>query len=131
MKNIIFFACFLLVVVNAHADQTLNGRQPREWQFSTAQKQLEGKDYQGDTTDYTNVVVTGHQANGNPGYYALVAQDGSTGITTGTSYTYYLWVSGGKLMIASSPTMITYSSFPYGDWRLPNFTAGTVVGSQS
>lgn len=131
MKRILFFLVVLLSVWSvSYADQTLNGRQPREWQYSTAQKPLEGKDYQADTTAHTNVVVTGHQAAGNPGYFALVAQDGTTGFN-GNTYTYYLWVSSGKLMIASNPTMINYSSFPYGDWRTPNFNAGTVVGSQS
>lgn len=130
-KNIIFFVLFLLVVVNAYADQTLNGRQPREWSHSTEQKPLEGKDYQGDTTAFTNVVNTGHNNIGNPGYVALVQTPGATAEST-SPVTYYLWVNGsGKLMIASFPTLSPYTSFPYGDWRAPNFAPGTVVGSQS
>lgn len=133
-KNILFFAVFLLVAVNALADQTLNSRQPREWENSTANKPLEGKDYQGDTTAYTNLVITGHQKAGNIGYVALVGSDGNSVSTTSTSsmFTYYLWVDNGKLMIASFPNVKNYSSFPYGDWRSVNgFKAGTVVGSQS
>lgn len=132
MKRIIFFLVALLSVWSvSYADQTLNGRQPREWRDSTSQKPLEGKDYQGDTTAFTNVVNTGHQNIGNPGYVALVQTPGGTGDNT-TPVTYYLWVNGsGKLMIASFPTLQPYSSFPYGDWRAPNMPAGTVVGSQS
>lgn len=136
MKRIVFFLVVLLSVWSvSYADQTLNGRQPREWENSTAQKPLEGKDYQGDTTSYTNVVVTGHQATGNPGYIALVAWDGTntnaSASTGAKAFTYYLWVQqNGKLMIASFPTLKTYTSFPYGDWRSSDFP-GTVVGSQS
>ncbi len=130
-KNILFFVLFLLVAVNAQADQTLNGRQPREWQYSTAQKPLENKDYQGDATTSTNMVVTGHQNIGNPGMYALVQTPGGTGENT-SPVTYYLWVNGnGKLMIASFPTVSVFASFPYGDMRSPQFPVGTVVGSQS
>ena len=132
MKNIIMlFLCLLLVSVKAFADQTLNGRQPREWSHSTEQKPLEGKDYQGDTTAFTNIVNTGHNNTGNPGYVALVQTPGGTGDNT-SPVTYYLWVNGsGKLMIASFPTLSPYASFPYGDWRAPNMNVGTVVGSQS
>lgn len=133
-KNIIFFVLFLLVGVNAYADQTLNGRQPREWELATNQKILESKDYQADTTANTNVVVTGHQATGNPGYIALVAWDGNNqqSATTSNPYTYYLWVSqNGKLVISSFPTLKSFSSFPYGDWRNGQGFPGTVVGSQS
>ena len=130
MKNKIMLAvCILLVSSQAFAEQTLNGRQPREWQFSTATKV--GKDYQGDTTAFTNVVNTGHNNIGNPGYIALVQTPGGTGENT-SPVTYYLWINGsGKLMIASTPTIQSYSSFPYGDWRAPEFPLGTVVGSQS
>lgn len=132
MKRIIFFLVVLLSVWSvSYADQTLNGRQPREWRQSTSQKLLEGKDYQGDTTAFTNLVSTGHQNQGNAGYIALVAQDGTTGIGQGSNWTYYLWVQGGKLMIASLTTMSNYSSFPYGDWRSPQFNPGTVVGTQT
>jgi hypothetical protein len=134
MKRILFFLAVLLSVWSvSYADQTLNGRQPREWRQSTNDKILENKDYQGDTTAFTNVVATGHQALGNPGYIALVAFDGGSGQSTATTsdITYYLWVQqDGKLMIASFPLLKTYTSFPYGDWRSPNFP-GTVVGSQS
>lgn len=129
MKKIMLFLCLLLVSVQAFADQTLNGRQPREWQYSTATKP--GKDYQGDSTAFTNVVNTGHNNVGNPGYVVLVQTPGATAEST-NPVSYYLWVNGaGKLMIASSPTLTPYSSFPYGDWRSPNFPVGTVVGSQS
>ncbi len=128
-KNILFFVLFLLVAVNAQADQTLNGRQPREWAHSTEQKPLEGKDYQADTTAYTNLVSTGHQATGNAGYIALVGTDAD-----GVNHTYYLWVDGtsgtGVLRMASFPNIKTYSSFPYGDWRGPNFSAGGKVSAQ-
>lgn len=136
MKRILFFLVVLLSVWSvSYADQTLNGRQPREWELSTAQKPLEGKDYQGDTTAFTNTVSTGHQATGNPGYIALVAWDGinTNGVATSTAkpFTYYLWIQqNGKLMISSFPTLKPYASFPYGDWRSGDFP-GTVVGSQS
>ena len=129
-KNILFFVCFLLVVVNAYADQTLNGRQPREWEVSTQSKILESKDYTGDATVLTNQVNTGHQATGNAGFQGLVAVDWQ-----GTPHTYYLWVDGsigtGKLMMASFPAIKAFSSFPYGDWRsTQGFTVGTKVSSQ-
>lgn len=130
MKRILFFLVVLLSVWSvAYADQTLNGRQPREWELSTFNKPLEGKDYQADTTAFTNTVVTGHQATGNAGYLALSAVDSG-----GTVRTYYLWVdastSTGVLRMASFPNIKTYSSFPYGDWRGPNFAAGTKVSAQ-
>lgn len=129
-KNILFFAVFLLVAVNAYADQTLNGRQPREWDESTNSKILESRDYTGDTTAFTNLVATGHQATGNAGYIALMATD-----AFGNNHTYYLWVDGstanGTLMMASFPPISTYASFPYGDWRSVNgFKAGSKVASQ-
>ena len=130
-KNILFFAVFFLVAVGAQADQTLNGRQPREWSHSTEQKPLEGRDYQGDTTAVTNSVSTGHQATGNAGYLALVA----TG-PEGKNHTYYLWVDGtanngvGVLFMASFPNISTYSSFPYGDMRGTTFKAGAKVSGQ-
>ncbi len=128
-KNILFFAVFLLVAVNAHADQTLNGRQPREYTQAVQNKILEGKDYTGDLTAYTGVVATGHQASGNSGIVALQAQD-SYGVNT----TYYLWVDGststGTLMMASFPNIKTYSSFPYGDMRSNVFKAGGKVAAQ-
>ncbi len=129
-KNILFFAVFLLVAVNAHADQTLNGRQPREYTQATQNKILEGKDYAGDLTAYTGVVATGHQATGNSGMLALQAQDGA-----GVNFTYYLWVDGssgtGVLRMASFPNIKTYASFPYGDMRSSTgFTAGGKVASQ-
>ncbi len=128
-KNILFFALFLLVAVNAYADQTLNGRQPREWENSTANKPLEGKDYVDNTTTFANLVATGNQATGNPGYLGLQAID-----AYGTVHTYYLWVDGstgtGTLRMASFPAIKAYSSFPYGDWRLPNFAPGGKVASQ-
>lgn len=132
MKNIIMLVVSFLLISIVHADQTLNDRQPREWELSTAQKP--SKDYQGDTTAFTNVVNTGHNALGNPGYIALVAYNGTSGqSTTFTApFTYYLWVQqNGKLMIASYPTLKTNASFPYGDWRSPAFLGGTVVGGQS
>lgn len=80
-------------------------------------------------TNFEKIGVSGNTNTGNPGYIAMVGAD-----TNGTNYTYYLWVNNGKLFIASYATVSTaqYSaSFPQGDWRLPTFNAGTVVGSQS
>lgn len=129
MKKLMLLACLLLVSVQVYADQTLNGRQPREWDHSTDNKPLEGKDYVADTTAFTNLVTTGHQATGNSGYLALMSQDGA-----GNNITYYLWVdastSTGVLRMASFPNIKSYSSFPYGDWRGPNFRPGTKVSSQ-
>lgn len=130
-KNILFFVCFLLVVVNAYADQTLNGRQPREWESSTSSKPLEGKDYTDNTTALTNLVVTGNQATGNAGYLAMQATD-----FYGNVHTYYLWVDGstaqGTLRIASFPQLRNNASFPYGDWRgSTGFGSGVVVGTQT
>lgn len=130
-KNILFFVCFLLVVVNAYADQTLNGRQPREWDHSVDSKQLEGKDYTDNTTTYANQLNTGNNATGNAGYQALLAVD-----SIGTIRTYYLWVdasstSVGVLKMASFASIKNYSSFPYGDWRSSTgFGAGIKVSSQ-
>lgn len=130
-KNILFFVCFLLVAVNAYSDQTLNGRQPREYNQSTQNKPLEGKDYNGDFTAFTNVVSTAHQATGNAGMLALQSQD-----QAGNNITYYLWVDAGNgtttgvLRMASYAAIIAYSSFPYGDMRGPNFKPGGKVASQ-
>ncbi len=81
--------------------------------------------YEGETY-FEKVGATGNQNTGNPGYFSLVGPD-----SAGVNFTYYLWVNQGKLYIASYPTVSTYTSFPSGDWRLPPFNAGTVVGSQS
>lgn len=131
-KNILFFVCFLLVAVNAYSDQTLNGRQPREYNQSTQNKILEGNDYTGDLTAVTGVVATGHQATGNAGMVALQSQDGN-----GNNITYYLWVdtstaTTGVLRMASFPNIKTFSSFPYGDMRggVNGFNAGGKVASQ-
>lgn len=130
-KNILFFVCFLLVVVNAYADQTLNGRQPREWSQSTsAPKYASGQDYTNNTTVNTNLALTGNNATGNSGYLVLMAAD-----TNGTVHTYYLWVDAstttGVLRMASFPNIKTFASFPYGDFRsATGFTAGAKVSSQ-
>lgn len=131
MKRILFFLVVLLSVWSvSYADQTLNGRQPREWDLATSNKPLEGKDYQADTTAFTNTVSTGHQATGNAGYLALVGADSS-----GKNFTYYLWVDGssgtGVLRMSSFPNIKTYTSFPYGDWRSSTgFGAGGKVSAQ-
>lgn len=133
-KNILFFVCFLLVVVNAYADQTLNGRQPREWDQSVSSVKLQsgGTDYTDNTTVFTNQVNTGNNASGNAGYQGLMACDGA-----GTCRTYYLWVDAtvnsgaGALRMSSFPNIKTFSSFPYGDWRSSTgFSAGTKVSAQ-
>lgn len=129
-KNVLFFIFFLLVVVNGYADQTLNGRQPREWPEGNQNKILEGKDYNGDATAFTNLVATGHNATGNAGFLSLMAVD-----AYGNPHTYYLWVDGststGTLRMASFPNIKTYTSFPYGDFRSgAGFTAGGKVSSQ-
>lgn len=132
-KNILFFAVFLLVAVNAHADMTLNQRQPREYNQSVSNKPLETKDYTGDATAVTAAVATGHQATGNAGFFALQSQD-----FAGNNITYYLWVdasstSVGVLKMASFTNIKAFTSFPYGDWRSSNgggFQAGGKVSSQ-
>lgn len=131
-KNILFFVCFLLVVVNAYADQTLNGRQPRQWEqaVSSVKLQSAGTDYTDNTTAFTNLVTTGNNAIGNASYYALMGTDSS-----GANFTYYLWVDGssgtGVLRMASFPNIKTFSSFPYGDWRSSTgFNAGGKVSGQ-
>lgn len=79
-------------------------------------------------TAFERIVVTGNQQTGNPGYIALQSVNWSNPDVTDV---YYLWVdTSGNLRIASYPTISTYTSFPSGDWRLPNFTAGSKVGSQ-
>lgn len=80
-------------------------------------------------TNFEKVGVSGNTNTGNPGYLALVSAD-----YAGVNFTYYLWVdTDGKLRIVSYPTVSAArfaSSFPTGDWRLPPFNAGTVVGQQ-
>lgn len=132
MKRILFFlVVFFSVWSVSYADQTLNGRQPRQWSQATNDKILENDDYQGDTTSFTNTVSAGHNATGNAGYAALVAVDAS-----GTVRTYYLWVdastnSAGILRMASFTNIRNYTSFPYGDWRSSTgFAAGVKVSSQ-
>ena len=86
-----------------------------------------GSDYDS-KTNFTNIGVQGLDVAGNPGYIEIAGVD----VNTGAAVLYYLWVDNtGDLKIASATTMTAMSSFPTGDWRLPNFTAGTVVGSQS
>lgn len=132
MKRIVFFLVVLLSVWSvSYADQTLNGRQPREFSQAVANKILEGKDYNGDTTVHTNTASVGHNATGNAGYYALEAVSAQ-----GEVHTYYLWVdasttTAGVLFMSSFPNIKTYSSFPYGDWRSSQgFKAGAKVASQ-
>lgn len=80
--------------------------------------------YQGET-DFEKIVATGGAVTGNPGYLGLVSADYS-----GQNYTYYLWVDAtGSLRMASHPTISLYSQFPNGDFRLPTFDAGTVIGT--
>jgi len=79
-----------------------------------------------------NVGAQGLDVTGNPGYLELIGYDGDSDATNGTAIQYYLWVDRtGDLRIASRVTMETKSSFPSGDWRLPNFNIGTIVGTQS
>lgn len=132
MKRILFFLVVLLSVWSvSYADQTLNGRQPREWDHATDSKPLEGKDYADNTTIYANQLNTGNQALGNAGYQGLLAVDAA-----GNVRTYYLWVdasttTAGILRMASFTNIRTYSSFPYGDWRSSTgFGAGVKVSSQ-
>jgi len=138
--SLMFLAvAFFLVSVYAYADQTLNGRQAREWSLSTQSNILHGTDDSGDATAFTNVVVTGHQAKGNPGFIALVSTNGNT---------YYLWVDDtrvtngpgstngvGTLLMASFASLnavANAASFPYGDWRSSTgFVSWVVVGNQS
>lgn len=138
-KNIIFFVCFLLVVVNAYADQTLNGRQPREWNPAVSSvNAANNADYSGNATVVTNLVVTGNQATGNPGYIVLTAADSS-----GAVFNYYLWMdatipgnsSVGTLRYASFPLLVSnptvFTSFPYGDWRKSSgFSSGVTVATK-
>jgi hypothetical protein len=78
-------------------------------------------------SNVSNIGVTGLDVTGNPGYVELYSTNSG-----GTVYQWYLWVdTTGDLRIASRTTMETMASFPSGDWRLPNFNVGTVVGSQS
>lgn len=131
-KLILLVACFLLVSAIAKADMTQNGRSPREWPpATTSSKALSGGDYTDNTTAFANSVNTGNNASGNAGYQALMAVD-----IAGNAITYYLWVDAstttvGVLKMASFPAIITFSSFPYGDWRSSNgFKAGIKVSSQ-
>lgn len=132
MKRVLFFLVVLLSVWSvAYADQTLNGRQPREWDQAIASKLLEGKDYSDNTTVFTNQVNTGNNATGNAGYQALMAVGAD-----GVARTYYLWVDAssttvGVLKMASFTAIKAYTSFPYGDWRSSTgFGAGAKVSSQ-
>ena len=137
MKKIIMsFVCLLLVSVIAYADQTLNGRQTREWaQAVSSVKAGTNLDYSGNATVFSNVVSSGNQATGNPGYFVLTAVD-----KAGNVITYYLWMdatmsaqgSRGTLRFASFPLLTSnptvYTSFPYGDWRFnTGFTSGVSV----
>lgn len=131
-KNILFFVLFLLVAVNAFADQTLNARQPREYnQAPSTKPELSGKDYSGNATSFAQIVSTGLQAIGNAGFIALQSQD-----ISGNNITYYLWVDAssttvGVLKMASFANIKTFSSFPWGDWRSSsNFNAGIKVSAQ-
>lgn len=86
-----------------------------------AQRHFDGE------TWFEKVGATGNTNTGNPGYIALQSDDRAN-----VPFTYYLWVdSDGDLRVASYPTISAYSSFPTGNWGLPAFTVGTVVGSQS
>ncbi len=76
---------------------------------------------------FQNVGAMGNQQTGNVGYITMEGTDGNGG-----TLQYYIWVgSTGKLMIASYVTVSAMSSFPAGDWRLPNFNVGQVIGGQS
>lgn len=126
MKKIILsFVCLLLVSVYAYADQTLNGRQPREWSQSTSENngsQAGKVDYSDNTTVYANLAVTGNQATGNPGHIIFTATNNN-----GVVFDYYLWVDAtaangvGQLYMASFPLLTSnpkvWTSFPWGDWR--------------
>jgi hypothetical protein len=138
-KLILFLACLLFSGV-VFADQTLNGRQPREWAQSTSENNFlqSGKqDYSDNTTIFTNLGVMGNQATGNAGYLILTAQD-----TKGNTLNYYLWMDAtttkygtqGQLefasfgLLTSAPLVMT--SFPYGDWRQSTgFTSSYSVSS--
>lgn len=78
-------------------------------------------------TYFEKVGATGNSSTGNVGYLVLTGRDGNDAIIN-----YYLWIDNtGDLRIASYATISAFSSFPLGNWQLPNFGAGTVVGSQS
>lgn len=114
MKNIVASIAAIVFVVLASTSYAVT-REPQYPNIDPA------------VTTFEKVGVTGNTTTGNPGYLALIAADPS-----GTNFTYYLWVdTTGDLRIASYPSISAFSSFPIGDWRLPNFTAGTVVGNQS
>lgn len=88
----------------------------------------ETKDNREGVTHFPNVEATGLDNTGNPGVIQFVAPDHG-----GANFTYYLWVNGGgKLCLASNPTISAYSSFPTGNWNNQAPGMGcTIVGSQS
>lgn len=108
--SLVILACLLMMAANAYAVT-------REVQYN-----LE------DQTNFGKVGVAGANNTGNPGYVSFIAPN-----YAGVNFTYYLWVNGGgKLCLASYPTISAYSSFPTGNWNDQNPGMGcTVVGSQS
>lgn len=135
MKKLLsLVACVLFLTVAARADMVQNGRQPRQWDQAVSSVKLQsgGTDYTDNTTVFANAVNTGNNATGNAGYQALMAA-GPDGVVR----TYYLWVDGtanngaGALRMSSFPNIITFTSFPYGDWRTGSgFYAGVKVSAQ-
>lgn len=79
-------------------------------------------------TNFEKVGTTGNMNTGNPGYLKLYSPN-----YIGVDATYYLWIEGGgKLCIASYPTVSAYSSFPTGNWNdRPKGMGCVVVGTQS
>ena len=88
----------------------------------------EVKDNREGVTHFPNVSSTGLDNTGNPGVLEVIAPN-----YHGVNFTYYIWVNGGgKLCVASNPTISGYSSFPTGNWNDQNPGMGcTIVGSQS
>lgn len=83
----------------------------------------------GSKTNFSSVGVQGLDTAGNPGYVELI----SASTTSGTVYSYYLWVDEtGDLCVASHTQTSAYASFPTGNWSGPNFAgACNKVGGQS
>lgn len=138
-KLILLFVCFLFVAVNAKADMTQNGRQPRVWdQAVSSVKAGSSQDYTNNGTVFANVIMTGNNATGNAGYIVLTSADNK-----GNVIDYYLWVDAtttkggttGELRMASFPLLTSVpsvmTSFPYGDWRQSTgFTSSVNVANQ-
>jgi len=80
-------------------------------------------------TNLSNLMVTGLNVVGNPGFLGL------TGVQMAENYDaieWFLWVDTEiDLCMASAPTLENYSVFPNGDWGDPPSSVCTKVGDQS